>query len=482
MQPLCGKCFAFIRNTACKSPILERGNVKLFSQGKLVILEDQLNSFDALERWAALESLQSAVQSGDIDIPSIKHEVNLHFHTFFSFNANSWSPSRIAWESVKYGLEVSGIVDFDILDGMEEFIAAGELLGLKTTVGLESRVFIAELDEHVISSPNEPGIAYFMATGCFMRPDPGSEAEAILGSMAGTARVRNLAMLSKVNPYLQTVQLDYDTDAIPLAPSGNVTERHLLTALDQKARKVFSGDRERLAAFWVEKLDVPRSEIRTLMDDTPRFHEKMRARLMKFGGIGYVAPNSDSFPSIENAIKMMLGMESLPTATWLDGTNPGEADSSAFLGLLASKGVVALNIIPDRNWNIKNAEEKAVKTRKLAEIIAEARQLEMPIAVGTEMNKAGLPFVDDFSAAELRPYIQDFIDGARCLYGHTLLARYADFGWFSKAADSAFGGDTRAKRLFYTKVGVSRPTAEIRERLRSLRGNADPGDILNAIK
>lgn len=99
----------------------------------------------------------------------LKEEVNLHFHSFFSFNANGWSPSRIAWESLKYGLEVSGIVDFDVLDGMDEFLEAGKLLGLKTVVGIETRVFIKELEDKVMSSPNEPGIAYFMAAGCFKR-------------------------------------------------------------------------------------------------------------------------------------------------------------------------------------------------------------------------------------------------------------------------------------------------------------------------
>jgi hypothetical protein len=420
------------------------------------------------------------VSSGEIAVQPMKAEVNLHFHTFFSFNANGWSPSRIAWEALKYGLEVAGIVDFDVLDGMDEFLAATKLLGLKATVGLESRVFIKELSDKEISSPNEPGIAYFMANGCFKRPTPGSDEDRILTSMGETARARNVAMIARVNAYLDKVQLDYNADVAPLTPSGNATERHLLAAYDAKARKVFGND-SALFKFWSEKLGTDLSEAESLVPATPKFHEKLRSKLMKFGGVGYVAPENGSFPAIEDAIRMMHGMEALPTATWLDGTSAGEDDAMELLGLLASKGIVAANIIPDRNWNIKDSETKALKTRKLKEFVEACRSFEMPIAVGTEMNKLGLPFVDDFSAPELQPYVQDFMDGARCLYGHTLLAVCADFGYLSPGSISAFGDDARARRLFFTKVGRNIPSSESMDKLAKLKGAAEPGKILEIL-
>ena len=443
-------------------------------------LEEQLNSFGADERRSALEALASHVRAGRITVPPPKEEVNLHYHTFFSFNANGWSPSRIAWESLKYGLEVAGIVDFDVLDGMEEFLTAGETLGLKTVVGLESRVFIRELEEKVMSSPNEPGIAYFMAAGCFKRPPAGSEAERILLSMARTARARNVGLMERVNVYLDEVHLDYEADVIPLTPSGNATERHLLTAYDRKAREVFGGDMRKVAAFWAAKLEMSEPDVAALIPDTAKFHERMRSKLMKFGGVGYVPPDSGSFPSIEDAVTMIRGMDALPMIAWLDGTNSGEEDTVAFLELLRSKGVVALNIIPDRNWNIADPEQKALKTTKLREVVEAAREFDMPISVGTEMNRAGLPFVDDFAAPELRPYVRDFVEGARCLYGHTLLARYADFGYFSEASTAAFGSDSAARNRFYGDVGrETAPSADVRARLRGMR---DPEAILSVLR
>ena len=374
-------------------------------------LEEQLNSFNASERRAALEELAS--RNG---FPPPKEEVNLHYHTFFSFNANGWSPSRVAWEARKYGLEVAGIVDFDVLDGMDEFLAAGDLLGLKVVAGLETRVFIRELADKVISSPNEPGIAYFMAAGCYQRPTAGSEADRILKSMASMARSRNLGLMRRVNAYLDEVQLDYEKDVIPLTPSGNATERHMLTAYDRKASEILG---DSAVGFWAKKLGMAQEDMAALIPDTPKFHEKMRAKLMKFGGVGYVPPESGSFPTIEDAIRMIRGMDALPMIAWLDGTNPGEEDPIGFLELLRSKGVVSVNVIPDRNWNIKDPAEKALKTRKLNEVVRAAREFAMPISVGTEMNRAGLPFVDDFSAPELKPYVQDFLDGAGRIYQHS---------------------------------------------------------------
>lgn len=432
-------------------------------------LEQLLDSFDPGERREALEELVRRLKLGQYPIQPEKEEVNLHYHTFFSFNANGWSPSRIAWESVKYGLDVAGIVDFDVLDGMDEFLSAGDLLGLKAVVGIETRVFVSELADKVMSSPNEPGIAYFMAGGCFKRPPAGSEAARILRSMADTARERNLALVERVNAYLDPVVLDYEADALPLTPAGNATERHLLQAYDMKAKEVFGCCTPELTEFWAEKLGASKEEIAVLLADTPKFHEKMRARLMKFGGVGYVAPTSGSFPRIEDAVKMMLGMEALPMITWLDGTNPGEEDTDAFLELLVGKGCVSLNIIPDRNWNIKDPDEKALKTRKLREVVEGARRLHLPISVGTEMNKAGLPFVDNFDAPELDEYRRDFVDGARCLYGHTVLARFAEFGYLSEKAQAAFGDDRAAKNAFFTQVGrVCIPPEFARERLSGL--------------
>lgn len=430
-----------------------------FGSLDLARLEQTLDSFDASDRSAALSEIARRIESGQINVPAPKNEVNLHYHTFFSFNGNGWSPSRIAWEARRYGLAVAGIVDFDVLDGMDEFLAAGETIGVRTTTAIESRVFIREYANQVINSPNEPGIAYFMAAGCYRQPAAGTSAARILADMREMAGRRTRQVMDLVNGVLDDIRLDYDADVLLLTPSGNATERHLLAAYEAKSRQVFDNPNA-LAAYWAGALGISPDEATLLLADSPKLHEKIRSKLMKFGGVGYVAPTPETFPAVETVIEMTSGMDALPTATWLDGTNAGEADMPAMLELLANKGVVAMNIIPDRNWNIKDPEEKRVKVENLGNAVRAARDIDFPLSVGTEMNKAGLPFVDDFSAPELQPYIEDFVGGAYFFWGHTFLARAAGIGCASEWAGANFG-DSRARRnAFYTQVGrLARPNS-----------------------
>lgn len=419
---------------------------------KVSKLEEQLNSFNLSERQSALAELLALAKAGEIALPAGKPEVNLHFHTFFSYNAEGWSPSRVAWESKKYGLMAAGIVDFDVLDGMDEFISACELLDLRTDVAMETRVLISEYSNKVITSPNEPGIAYFMMTGVTKLPDAGTEAAATLQAFRDMAGSRNVQMLELINASLGKVQLDYDADVKPLTPAGNATERHMLAAFEQKSKKVFAGDTQAEAEYWAGILGMDVEAAKALILDAPSFHDKIRGKLMKFGGVGYIAPGPDTFPSVEKAIDMMNAIGALPTMAYLDGTNAGEADMPDLLALCVKKGVVALNIIPDRNWNIKKAEEKANKVENLRLCMEAARALDLPIIVGTEMNKAGLPFVDDFNAPELAPYVADFLEGAEFIWGHTLMNRYYGMGFNSAWANAQFA-HRKDKNAFYAKLG-----------------------------
>ena len=80
------------------------------------VLEAQLNSFHPESRRAALEALASRYGLRG----TASDNINLHIHSFFSYNAFGWSPSRIAWEAAKRGLYGVGLCDFDALDGQAE--------------------------------------------------------------------------------------------------------------------------------------------------------------------------------------------------------------------------------------------------------------------------------------------------------------------------------------------------------------------------
>lgn len=199
------------------------------------LLERQLDSFDSAERHRALATLWRQVGDGLMTLPEPGTGVNLHAHTFFSYNAYGYSPSKYAWLARKAGLAVAGIVDFDVLDGLEEFLEAGRLLGLKTCVSLESRAFVPEFATRVINSPGEPGIAYHMGVGfTSAAPHP------FLAEMRAAAAQRTRDLLARVNRHMQPVELDYEKDVASITPQGNATERHLCEAFERQAARVFS--------------------------------------------------------------------------------------------------------------------------------------------------------------------------------------------------------------------------------------------------
>ncbi|MDY6873915.1 MAG: hypothetical protein SVR81_08125 [Chloroflexota bacterium] len=144
--------------------------------------------------------------------------------------------------------------------------------------------------------------------------------------------------------------------------------------------------------------------------------------------------------------------------------------------------MVALNIIPDRNWNIPNPTERELKIHKLHDIVALAREHDLPILVGIEMNKKGQKFVDDFDVPALVPVRDAFLAGAAFLYGHTLLARCAQRGFSSDWAEAYFT-DRHEKNAFYEQIGRITPNTQVhRQLLQSLPIDLNPDEVLCAIK
>jgi hypothetical protein len=142
--------------------------------------------------------------------------------------------------------------------------------------------------------------------------------------------------------------------------------------------------------------------------------------------------------------------------TWLDGTSGGEKDGRAMLECMKAKGAVALNIIPDRNWNISDPKAKATKVANLKAIVDAAEDMNLPVNIGTEMNKLGLPFVDKLDGEVLKLHKNIFLKGARIMVGHTLLLKYAGFSYISKKANNEFK-TVAAKNAFFEAIGKMPP-------------------------
>jgi hypothetical protein len=427
-------------------------------------LEQQLDSFDPDQRREALQALLEQTRSGGVALAEPGTDVNLHAHTFFSYNAYGYSPSKYAWLARKTGLAVAGIVDFDVLDALEEFLAAGQLAGLKTCVSLESRTFVPEFATRVINSPGEPGVAYHMGVG-FTKP----VAHPFLAEMRAAAEARTREMVSRVNPALRPVELDYALEVVPLTPKGNATERHLCQAYENKAAKVFP-DAAHRAAFWKEKLgDAPPAGA--------KLQNLIRAKMMKKGGPGYVQPGKGAFPLMADMNQVVLSAGAIPTLAWLDGTTEGEQCIEEFFAVGKASGAAALNIIPDRNYT---PGVKDQKLQNLYDVVALAEKHHFPVIVGTEMNAPGNKFVDSFGTAELKPLVPVFLRGAHIVYAHSVLQGQSGLGYLSAWAKKTFASPAE-KNDFYEKLGRELQPA-MESRLSGLTEAATPAQILAKIK
>ncbi len=443
---------------------------------RLAKLEAGLNDFRPQARSAALTELASLLEKGEIPVQPEADVANMHCHTFFSFNAYRYSPSGLAWLAKRNGYKLMGTVDFDVLDAVDEFLDACELLGVRGSTGLETRIYIPEFATREINSPGEPGVSYSMGIGFTCTQVPPAAAP-ILADLRARAMRRNRGVVERVNAYLDPVKVDYDQDVLPLTPAGTATERHIILAYIRAAKRIAS-DPEK---FWAEKLQSTPDSVRALMADSPKFQNAVRAKLMKRGGIGYVQPTPESFPSLDELHAMIIACEALPCAAWLDGTSAGEQPYDELLELMISKGAVALNIVPDRNWNVPDPEIARLKVQKLYEVVELAHKMALPLNVGTEMNSYGLKLVDDFDAPALAPVRQSFLDGAYFVYGHTIMQRSLGLGFGSEWAKANLPNRPERNR-FYTQVGkLAQPGRKGIQTIKSLHPALTPDQILTSL-
>ena len=208
----------------------------------------------------------------------------------------------------------------------------------------------------------------------------------------------------------------------------------------------------------------------------------LRIRLMKKGGIGYVQPSPDSFPTVEEFHRLIVACGALPCATWLDGTSAGEQAIGELLELLIGLGVAALNIIPDRNWNIADPELRHVKIKNLHEIVKTAGDLDLPLNVGTEMNSPGNRLVDDFSVAGHGPAAGGHSWRALYfIYGHTVLQGARRLGYQSEWAQTHLPA-RNVRNVFFETVGRRATPGEARlGRLSDLPAATTPQAVLDAL-
>ena len=196
----------------------------------------QLNDGDRAQRLNTL----SRVVKETAFIPVDERMINNHIHTTYSFSP--YSPSAAVFAARSEGLCTAGIVDHDSIGGAREFVEAGKIVGIPTTVGIETRVSMAgtPFEKRRTNNPDQIGVSYMVMHGV---PHEGIEkVQAFFAPLRAHRNERNRKMVARINELYkeQGVELDFERDVLPLSQygdGGTVTERHLMLALARQLSK-----------------------------------------------------------------------------------------------------------------------------------------------------------------------------------------------------------------------------------------------------
>lgn len=220
-----------------------------------------LNVETKAERLNNLRELMKLYKSGEIDMPVSTDNVNNHIHTTYSFSP--YSPTMAVYKAWISGLTTAGIMDHDSMGGAEEFIEAGEIIGIATTIGFECRVKMSS-SKYVanrFNNPDQKSVAYVTLHGI---PHQNiAMAQAFLAPYREKRNARNRKMIAKINEILEGtgVSIDFDADVEPISMNrdgGSITERHILYALSLKIIEK-CGLGEPTVKFVEETMNIPLS-------------------------------------------------------------------------------------------------------------------------------------------------------------------------------------------------------------------------------
>lgn len=169
--------------------------------------------------------------------PQDERMINNHIHTQYSFSP--YSPTAAVYAARAEGLATCGIVDHDSIGGAREFIAAGEIVGIPTTIGIEARISMCETPFANVrtNNPDQVGVSYMVLHG--VPHDQIDEIQNFFEPLRQKRNERNRKMVARINELYkdQGIELDFDRDVLPLSLNhlgGSVTERHLMYALAKK--------------------------------------------------------------------------------------------------------------------------------------------------------------------------------------------------------------------------------------------------------
>jgi len=368
-------------------------------------------------------------------------KVNNHIHTMYSFSP--YSPSSALAKAYLAGLCTAGIMDHDSISGAREFLSAGEILGMKTTIGAECRANMQDtpLADKRINNPDQKGVIYMALHGV-----PHTQIDklaAFFKPYTEARNARNRQMVENINKLFKAygVTLDFDNDVLPISLynlGGSITERHILYALSLKIISVF-GKGAGCIGFLKNTLGIPVSEKIEgfLLDETNPHYAYDLLGVMKSDLIGKIYIDAtDECPKIKDIIAFSKEIGAVSAYAYLGdvgqsvtGDKKAQKFEDDYIELLfktiSDLGFDAVTYMPSRNT-----------PEQLSRVMAFCDQYNLFQISGEDINSPRQSFICDKLDD---PMFAHLIDATWALIGHeTMATKDLSLGMFSKETKAKY--------------------------------------------
>ena len=320
-------------------------------------------------RLNALSDIKSKINSGEIAKPEQTNNVNNHIHTTYSFSP--YSPTKAVYMAYINGLVTAGIMDHDSVGGAKEFIEAGKILNISTTIGAEIRVDMSKtkLNGRRINNPDQNSIIYVALHGI-----PHQYIDDISGYLAPFRKnrnTRNKKMCENISEIMKPydIKLDFDEHVLPLSQykdGGSVTERHITYALSELITKKYKTPHEVLNFLKnIMNLDIAPKAEQSVLENNPDYYLYDILGILKAGMVEkFYIDAYDECPNIEDYIKVAKATGAIAAYAYLGdvgdsvtGDKRPQKFEDDYLDLvfdeLVRLGFNAVTYMPTRNTKIQ---------------------------------------------------------------------------------------------------------------------------------
>lgn len=407
-------------------------------------------------RLSSLRRLKEGMDQGKIPYPKKMGYINNHIHTTYSFSP--YSPTKAIWMAFNAGLATAGIMDHDTISGAGEFIEAGRIMGIATTIGVECRVDFSNtpIGGRRINNPDQDSIAYIALHGI-----PHTQIQKVKDFFAPYTverNKRNRAMTQNINRIFKPfgIELDFLGDIVPISQyrdGGSITERHLLFALSLKLVQAF-GKGQGLVDFLIQKMgiEIKPSILKYLLDKDNIFYEYDLLGLLKSNLVEKIYIDAtDECPDVREVIAFSKNIGAIPAYAYLGDVGDSVTGDKRTQKFEDDYLVLLFEVIKDLGFDAvtymptRNTMEQLTRVKDLC------LEYDLFEVSGEDINSPRQSFV---CKALENPIFENLFDSTWALIGHEIAAtRDLSRGMFTRDTVEKYP-NLQERIALYKKIGM----------------------------